>query len=95
LAKAKAAREASEAINDAQARGTQGVATALRTQLCSLTRDGAISAAELKGLPPLLNLAAKTGVSPELITPLRQAVARGKAAKAQIQRVEEACAKGN
>jgi hypothetical protein len=90
-AKAKAAKEAAAAINDAKARASQGVGNAIRTQLCTITSDGAVSAADLKALPPLLDHAARSGVAPEIVTPLQQAVARGRAAKAQVEAVQAAC----
>ena len=90
-AKDRAAKEAAQQINDAKARASEGVADAIRTRLCAMSADGSISAADLKALPPLLDHAAKTGVAADVITPLREAVARGKAAKAQVERVQAAC----
>ena len=94
-AKEKAAKEAAEQINQAKARASQGVADAIRAQLCLLTQDGSVSPADLKALPPLLDHAARTGVSPQLVTPLRQAVAAGGATKAQVSQVQRACSGGS
>jgi hypothetical protein len=90
-AKDRAAKEAAQQISDAKARASEGVANALRTQLCALSADGSLSAADLKALPPLLDQAARTGVATDVIAPLREAVAQGRAAQAQVQRVQTAC----
>jgi ABC-type glycerol-3-phosphate transport system substrate-binding protein len=90
-AKEKAAQEAAKQIGDAKARASQGVANAIRAQLCALTADGSVGPADLAALPPLLDRAAQAGVAPELVTPLRAAVAQGRAAKAQVQRAQAAC----
>jgi hypothetical protein len=90
-AKDRAAKEAAQQINDAKARASAGVANAIRTQLCAMTADGSISPADLRALPPLLDHAAKTGVAPELLAPLQRAVAKGRAAKAQVEQAQAAC----
>jgi hypothetical protein len=78
----------SSAREAAEQKATEVAVQAFRSQVCSRTADGRLSAADLSALRSGLDAAAAAGVPAQLVDGVRPLLALGgTATKAQVQRV--------
>jgi hypothetical protein len=85
----EAVSSASASAQQAAQRKAQEVAVeAFRSQVCSMTADGALSKAEVSRLGAELDAAAAAGLPQQVVTALRPMLAQGTtASSAQVKRV--------